>query len=115
MITDRDPKLLALFARAEAELDDAAFAADVMRMIDAQRRRTLLVWLAFVIAALAVFALVATPVITAISMATELLPTSLVNVETDWISKLLAPVNSVAAAIALSALAIRKFYRRVFR
>jgi hypothetical protein len=115
MITDHDPKLVALFAKAEAELDDTDFTADVMRMIDDQRRKTLLVWLVFVIAGIIGFALVAAPVITAVSMATELLPTSLVNFESDWISMLLAPVNSVAAAIALGALAIRSFYRRVFR
>ena len=114
MNTDRDPKLMALFAQAEAELDDNAFANDVMQMIDGQRRRTMLVWSVFMIAVLACFALVATPVVTAVSMATELLPTSLVSVETDWLQKVLAPINSVAAVFALGFLALRKFYRRVF-
>lgn len=115
MNTDRDSKLMALFAQAETEFNDAAFVADVMRMIDGQRRRTMLVWSVIVVIALASFALVAGPVVAAVTMATELLPTSLVNIETDWLQQILAPINSIAAALALGFLAIRKFYRRLFR
>jgi len=115
MNTDRDPNLMALFAEAESELSDAAFAEDVTHKIDGERRKTLLVWAVFTIAALACAALVATPLVTALGMATELLPTSLVSIETDWLQKLLAPVNSFAAMLALGFLAVRKFYRRLFR
>ena len=115
MNADRDPKLMALFAQAETALDNAAFVEDVMRTIDRHRRNTMIMWSVFVIAALACFALFASPVVTAVSMATELLPSSLVSVETDWMQKLLAPINSVAAALALGVLALRKFYRRIFR
>jgi len=114
MNNDRDPNLVALFAQAETEFSDTAFADDVMRMIDSQRRNTMLVWSVFVIAVFACFALVATPVVTALGMATDLLPTSLVSVETDWLQKLLAPINSVAAALALGIFAVLRFYRRVF-
>ena len=48
----------------------------------------------------AVLALLAAPVFEAMSMATRLLPVSLVEIETDWLRQLLAPMNSVAAAIA---------------
>lgn len=114
MSTDLDPTLLAIFAQAEAQLDDDVFAKDVMRMVDSQRRKTMLVWSALVLATLGCFALLATPVITAISMATDLLPASLVDVENDWIHKLLAPVNSVAAALALGMLVIHRLVRRLF-
>lgn len=114
MNTDHDPKLMALFADAETEFDDAAFVEGVMRTIDGERRKTMLVWAALVLAALASFALVASPVVTALGMATELLPTSLVSIESDWLEILLAPINSVAAALAIGIVAIRSFVRRVF-
>ena len=115
MNTGYDPKLMALFEEAETEFDDAAFAEDIMRVIDGQRRKTMLLWSAVMLVAIACLSLVASPVVTALGMATELLPTSLVSIESDWLQKLLAPINSVAAALALGALAIRSFYRRVFR
>lgn len=115
MTTERDPQLMALFAQAERRLDDVAFAEDVMRMIDRQRRRTMLLWSAVMLAAIACIALLAAPVITAFTMATELLPASLVSIETGWLQQLLAPINSVAAALALGILVLRKFYRRLFR
>ncbi|MDH5455740.1 MAG: hypothetical protein OEY37_06680 [Gammaproteobacteria bacterium] len=115
MTTERDPLLMALFAQAESSLDDNAFAEDVMRMIDRQRRRTMLLWSAGMLVAIACIALLAAPVITAMTMATELLPASLVSIETGWLQQLLAPVNSVAAALALGILVLRKFYRRLFR
>lgn len=114
MNTGHDPKLMALFDEAETEFDDAAFAENIMRVIDGQRRKTMLVWSAVMLVAIACLALVASPVVTALGMATELLPTSLVSIESDWLQKLLAPINSVAAALALGILAIRRFIRKIF-
>jgi hypothetical protein len=67
------------------------------------------------IIAIAGLSFLAPPVIEAISMASSLLPVSLVEIETQWLQQLLAPINSVAAAVAMGALGIRKFYRRIFR
>ena len=66
-------------------------------------------------AAIIVLALLADPVIAALRLMTDLLPVSVVDIENDWINRLLAPVNSVAALLALLALGVRKFYRRIFR
>lgn len=114
MNTGHDPKLMALFEEAETEFDDAVFAEDVLRTIDGQRRKTMLVWSAVMLVTIACLSLVASPVVTALGMATELLPTALVSIESDWLQKLLAPINSVAAVLALGILAIRKFIRRIF-
>lgn len=114
MNTGYDPKLMALFEEAETEFDDATFAEDIMQVIDGQRRKTMLLWSAVMLVAIACLSLVASPVVTALGMATELLPTSLVSIESDWLQKLLAPINSIAAALALGILAIRKFIRRIF-
>ena len=108
-----DPKLLALFTEAEQVFDRDAFASAVMARIDAERRRTVLLWFGLAVIAIVALIFLAAPVFTALSMATELLPSTLVEVETDWLRKLLSPINSVAAAIAVGALALRKFYRSI--
>ena len=115
MNDDRDPRLLAIFSAAEADLPDTEFAQGIMRTIDRQRYRTLAIWGALVVGAVACIALFAMPVLQAVQMASSLLPNSLVSVEADWLRQLLAPVNSVAAAIAVGFLALRKAYRRLFR
>lgn len=109
-----DPRLLALFARAELALDGEAFVRDVMARIDRSRRRLLVAWAGLSIIAIAGLSLLASPVIEAITMASSLLPVSLVDIETRWLQQLLAPINSVAAALAIGVLGIRKFYRRIF-
>lgn len=109
-----DPKLQALFTQAAQEFDRDAFARNVMARIDAERRRTLLFWSVLGLAAVVVLTLLAAPLFTAIGMATELLPTTLVDVETGWLQMLLSPINSIAALIAVGALGVRKFFRSIF-
>jgi len=115
MTADYDPKLQALFARAELEFDRESFTRDIMREIDRQRRQTVLVWSGIGILAVVVFAFLASPVMAALGMATQLLPNSLVNIETEWLGLLLSPINSVAATIALGFLGVRRFFRNIFR
>jgi len=110
-----DPRIQALFAQAEQALDPEAFLGGVMARINRDRHRLLVVWAGLSLIMITGFALLASPVIDAIIMATNLLPVSLVEVETDWVRQLLAPINSVAAAFAIGILAIRWFYRRVLR
>ena len=108
-----DPRIQALFAQAEQVFDQDAFLRSVMRRIDGERQRLLVVWAALSFVMIAGLALLAPPVITALEMATNLLPVSLVDIETEWLQLLLAPINSVAAAIAVGALAIVKFFRKI--
>jgi len=115
MTTSRDPNLQNLFAQAEQDFRSDSFADDVLQQINRERHKTLLVWSALSVLALTCLALLASPVFTAIGMATQLLPVSLVEIEAEWLRLLLSPVNSVAAAIALTALGIRKFFRWIFR
>lgn len=115
MNTDYDPRLQALFTQAEQEFDHESFARDIMAHIDRDRRRTLLLWSAVGIVAAACLVLLAVPLMSAVALASSLLPVELVEIESEWMQMLLSPVNSVAAAIALGALALRKFYRTIFR
>ncbi len=84
MSTERDPQLMALFAEAETELDDPGFRHELMQSIGRERRKTLIVWTAFVAVALVCVALFAAPFVAAAKMATALLPSSLVSIEADW-------------------------------
>ena len=115
MNTDYDPQLKALFQHAVTEHDRDEFVRRVMARIDSDRRRTVVLWSFAGIGALVIVALLASPLVTALSLASQFLPTALVEIETDWLQQLLSPINSVAAAIALGALALRRFYRRIFR
>lgn len=115
MTTSRDPNLQKLFTQAEQDFRNDSFAQDVLRRINRERRKTLLVWSVLIVLALTCLAFLTSPVFTAISMATQLLPVSLVEIEAEWLRLLLSPINSVAAAIALGVLSIRKFFRWIFR
>jgi len=108
-----DSKLAALFDQARQTFDRDVFLAGIMRRIDRERRRSILVWSCMGLVLVAACALLAVPVTTAASMASELLPVSLVDIETEWLRLLLAPINSVAAAIAVGVIAIRKFFGRI--
>ena len=114
MTTAHDRNLQDLFAQSKQEFQDDSFAADVLRQIDRERRRMLLVWFALIILALTCLAFLASPILTAFGMATQFLPVPLLEIETEWLRLLLSPINSVAAAIAVAALGLRKFFRRIF-
>ena len=114
MSTARDPNLQELFAKAEQDFQGDSFAGNVLRQIDRERRRMLLVWFALIVLTLACLAFLAAPVFAAFGMATQVLPVPLLEIETEWLRLLLSPINSVAAAIAVAALGLRKFFRRIF-
>lgn len=115
MSTDYDPKLQALFSQAVREFDRDSFTNRVMAKIDSDRRKIVVFWSVIGISALVVISLLASPLVTALGFVSNVLPASLVNVETDWLRQLLSPINSVAAAIAVGALLLRRFYRWIFR
>ncbi len=114
MNTDYDPRLEALFARAEQPFDRDAFARDVMARINRERRRIVALWVTIGILAIACLALLAGPLTSAVGLASSLLPAELVELETAWLQQLLSPLNSIAAAVAVGALLLRRFYRWVF-
>ena len=114
MTTARDPTLQKLFALAAQVFQADVFAGDVVRQIDGERHRMLLVWFALIVVALMCLAFLASPVLAALGMATKALPVPLLEIETEWLRLLLSPINSVAAAIAVAALGLRKFFRRIF-
>lgn len=113
MSNDYDPRLQALFAQARRTFDRKTFTREILERVDRERRRALLVWSVLGIAALAVFVLLANSLFAVLALANQLLPVSLVDIETEWLRLLVSPINSVAAVIALCALGIREFFRRI--
>ncbi len=114
MKSDLDPELQRLFDDAAEELDGDTFAARVMANIDSRRRVSVLAWTSFGLVFVACAWLLSAPVMGAVDVATRLLPATLVDIENDWMSLLFAPINSVAAVLALGLLGIRAAYRRIF-
>ena len=114
MSKDYDPRLQALFAEAGQAFDREAFTRRIMAQIDAGRRRTIAVWAVGAALAVVVLVFLAAPLLTALQLMTDLLPVSVVEIENYWVKQLMAPVNSMAALVAVLALAVRKFYRRIF-
>ena len=114
MNDELDPNLLAMFDAAKEESLDDNFVDELMIRVDRDRRRGLIVWaaVAAVVALIAYF--VAGPVSATLQMVGNLLPTSLINIETAWVRDLLSPINSVAAALAIGVLLVRRFWRGIF-
>jgi hypothetical protein len=49
------------------------------------------------------------------SLAAQLMPDSLVDIEADWLAQIVAPINSVTGIAGLIFLAVWWFYRKIFR
>jgi hypothetical protein len=115
MNTEYDPRIQALFLRAEQEFDRESFAREIMTHIDRDRRRTLFLWITVGAVAAACLALLAAPLMSAVALVSNLLPVELVEIETTWVRQVISPVNSIAAAVAIGMLGLRKFYLWIFR
>lgn len=113
MTSEYDPKLQALFRQAEQALDHDEFTRNVMARIDRSRRRTLLFWTIAAAVVITCLAFLAAPLMSTIVLVSNLLPRELVAFDTAWLRMLVSPINSVAAAIAVGVLVLRKFYKRI--
>ncbi len=116
MTDERDPRLEALFDAAREELASEEFAAAVMVRVAHSRRRALLGWAAVAVVLLTGAWLVSGPLTNAVNLLTQLLPQSLVEVDAGnrFLVQLLAPINSVAAVVALGLFGLRLAYKKIF-
>jgi hypothetical protein len=115
MNSDRDPRLERLFVRAREEVPGEDFLARVMEDIDAKRRRSRLAWLLAGALLLVVAGLLASPLATAVVLLGDVLPASLFQVQDNFLTRILAPVNSIAGVVGLSFLALFAAARKLFR
>jgi hypothetical protein len=112
MTDDRDPRLQALFAEAQHELDGETFTARVMTKSRFLRYRVLALWIgmAFVLAAGAWY--LAIPLEVAQLMA-QVLTTTLIDLGDGWLAWVFSPVNNIAALLVLFVKAIRVGRKRI--
>ena len=86
MNNDYDPGLQALFTQARQEYDRDAFTSGVLKRMDQERRRALFAWSAFGLAGVAVVALLANPLLTALSMASYPMFAAIPNPALQWMA-----------------------------
>ena len=113
---ERDPLLQKLFEIANRDLAGDVFIAGVMARIDAQRRRAIVAWsVGGVVLAVAAWLLMPF-LIGAVSLLSQALPQTLIEVEdpSALVNLVFAPLNSVAAAVAVTALVVVYAYRKIF-
>jgi hypothetical protein len=114
MTIDRDSNLENLFDVARQDLSGEVFTDRVMSQIDMQRRSAVFGW-ASIGVVLAICAwLLAEPILDVVTLTTQVLPQSLIELDDGWQAQLLSPVNSIASVVAFGFLGLRMAYRKIF-
>jgi hypothetical protein len=102
-----------MFDTAREDTTDEAFVARVMADVEKGQRRTVISWVFAGLLLAPVAWWLSTPLLSAVSLATQLLPDTLIEVEEQWLAQLFAPVNSVAGIAGLLFLVIWTLYRKI--
>lgn len=113
MTIDRDRTLQSLFDLASKDVSEDLFTAQVMSRIDRSRRRALIGWSTIGLLLVACAWLIATPLLNALPLITELAPATLIELDNSRPAQVLAPLNSVAGVAALSVIVLRTIYRKL--
>jgi hypothetical protein len=115
MNNERDPLLVSLFRQAERELIDEDFTTNVMAGID-RRRRGFLIGRLSVVVLLIVFELVMnTPIQNSVGTLTGIMSKTLIELENEWLTYALGPLNSIAGVLGVTLLAMQFLFRKVLR
>ena len=101
MTEDRIPGLQALFDAARPVNANSEFVAQVMADIEKDRRRTVVGWIAAGLLLAPVAWWLAGPITRIFGVAAQLMPDTLIEVETAWLAQLTAPINSVAFVVGM--------------
>ena len=115
MNNERDPLLESLFARAERELVEDKFTAQVMARVATRRRNVLIGRFAIVALLVALELLLSGPLQNTAGVITQVLSTSLVELESETVALVVAPINSIAGLIGMLLLGVQFLYRRMVR
>lgn len=115
MNDERDPLLQSLFAQADQPLPDEHFSADVMSRIE-KRGRMVVLGRFGIIAVLVLFELLlSAPLQNTVGALIDVLSTSLIKLDSEWLSVVVAPLNSIAGLIGMMLLGFQGLYRRMAR
>jgi hypothetical protein len=115
MNDERDPLLESLFSQAENELVEDKFTVRVMAGVKKRRRNVLIGRLAIVAALVALELLLSAPLQNTAGAITQVLDVSLIEVESEWLSLVFAPLNSIAGLLGMLLLGMQFLYRRMMR
>ena len=115
MNDERDPLLESLFKRAERELVEDDFTAQVMGQVATRRRNVLIGRFAIVALIVALEVLPSSPLQNSAGAITQVLNTSLFELGTGGLALMVSPLNSVAGLIGMLLLGLQFFYRRLVR
>jgi len=115
MNDERDPLLESLFSQAEHELVEDKFTVQVMAGVKKRRRNVLIGRLAIVALLVALELLLSAPLQNTAGAITQVLGMSLIEVESEWLSLVFAPLNSIAGVLGMLLLSMQFLYRRMMR
>ena len=114
MTDERDPVLQQLFDAASELSHDDGFVADLMSTINLRRRRAIMGWAVVAIALVPVAGLFGGLLQDVFQLLAQVLPSTLVDTEAEWLSQALAPANTIGALVAFAFLGLRAAYRWIF-
>ena len=115
MNEERDPRLEALFGEAEQELSDDRFTMQVMMSVERRRRRVLAGRLGIAAMLVAFELMLSAPLQSSVGILTDALAAPLIDVGSDWLALIAAPLNSVAGLVGMLFLGVHAFYRKTVR
>ncbi len=115
MNDERDPLLESLFSQAEHELVEDRFTVQVMAGVNKRRRNVLIGRLAIVALLVALELLLSAPLQNTAGAITQVLGMSLIEVESEWLSLVFAPLNSIAGLLGMLLLSMQFLHRRMMR
>ncbi len=115
MSTDLDPKLKELFALAKEDYPGKEFTSAVMSQVDRQSRRRMIAWISVGLLLAPGVWVLATLLQDAVLLLTQVLPSTLVDIDDRRLADALAPLNSVSSVLALGLVGLGLAYRKIFR
>ena len=115
MSDSRDPIIESLFAQAKQELTDNQFTERLIANIERRRRHVLMGRLAIVVMIVVLEVLLSAPLQSSIGAVTQVLSTSLLELNNEWAAAAFSPLNSLAGLLGMIFLAMHSLYRRMVR
>lgn len=115
MNDERDPLLETLIGTAERELVEDHFTDAVMTRIAGRRRNVLIGRIAIIVLLVAFEILLSAPLQNSVGEITQVLSTSLVELDDGWLATVVAPLNSTAGLIGIILVGLQFLYRRLVR
>ena len=114
MTEQKDLLLQTVFAKADSELQADGFVDNVLLQVHKKKRRVTVMKLCFALVSAALIWMLAEPIQNGVYYMMQGLFSSVSQIDNQLMSELLAPVNNIAALLALSGLVIRKLYKKTF-